>query len=147
LYAPGVYKAYINGVQKGSNYTNNSNITARGFRVGTTYSSEATMGGELLIDELRILKNNAFYTSNFTPANSQYMGNNDVVLTSTDIPELVELVDDGTWHVNLSSEKGLTHVDFDYVKKEVRISKNLPAAGNVRYTSWADYARFQIMRI
>lgn len=143
----GVYKAYINGVQKGSNYTNNSNITARGFRVGTTYSSEATMGGELLIDELRILKNNAFYTSNFTPANSQYMGNNDVVLTSTDIPELVELVDDGTWHVNLSSEKGLTHVDFDYVNKEVRISKNLPAAGNVRYTSWADYARFQIMRI
>lgn len=140
-------KAYINGAQAGSVYTNGSDVTERGFRVGTTYASEASFSGRILIDELRILKGIAFYTSNFTPASSQYMGNNDVTLDSTDIPELVELVDDGTWHVNLTSEKGLTHVDFDYENQEVRISKNLPAAGNVRYSSWKDYARFQIMRL
>lgn len=141
-------KLFVNGVQKGSTWTSSGfTYPKNGFSVGSRFSSYDSYRMDGNIDELRIIKGEAKYTSNFTPPISMHLGNNQKLITDTEIPELAELVNDGTWHINMSSEFGLTEVAFDYGAKAIILNKTLPSIGNVYYSSDQDYARFQVLRI
>ncbi len=141
-------KLFVNGVQKGSTWTSSGfNYPKNGFSVGSRFSSYNSYRMDGNIDELRIIKGEAKYTSNFTPPISMHLGNNQKLITDTEIPELAELVNDGTWHINMSSEFGLTEAAFDYGAKAIILNKTLPSIGNVYYSSDQDYARFQVLRI
>ena len=141
-------RLFINGVQRGGTWTNSAfNYSGNGFNVGNRYSSPSNGRMDGNIDELRIIKGEAKYTSNFTPPISMHLGNNQKIITDTEIPELAELVNDGTWHINMSSEFGLTEAAFDYGANAIILNKKLPSVGNVYYSSDQDYARFQVLRI
>ena len=81
----GVLKIFVNGIQGYSAaYTVNLNRTA-GLIIGDTLSGNAYAG---YIDELRITKGIARYTSNFTPQTTQFLdsagdANSSVVVNST----------------------------------------------------------------
>jgi hypothetical protein len=62
--ASGVIKIYINGVQSGSSYTGTANFSSPIYAIGGNGSNDF----DGLIDELRITRGVARYTSNFTPS-------------------------------------------------------------------------------
>ena len=69
----GVTKLYINGVQSGSSYTDTNNYTSgvnTGI-VGGFYDGSASWNG--YIDDFRITRGIARYTSNFTPPTSAFL--------------------------------------------------------------------------
>lgn len=62
--ASGSMKAFINGTQAGSTYTSSENFTQNQVTIGYLYGSSFGFTGNL--DEMRITKGVARYTSNFT---------------------------------------------------------------------------------
>lgn len=68
--ASGSTRLFINGVQGGSTYTDANNYSNQQLRIGTNFDASLAMSG--YIDDLRITKGIARYTSNFTPQTSQW---------------------------------------------------------------------------
>lgn len=69
----GTVKCFVDGTQVGSDWSNATNIQSGTFgaKIGTYYDgSQDPMNG--WIDELRIVKGTAVWTSNFTPPSSAY---------------------------------------------------------------------------
>jgi hypothetical protein len=69
--ASGVSKLFINGVQEGSSYTNSASYTAEGLWVGSVPAASQHFNGYL--DDLRITKGIARYTSNFNPDTDSFI--------------------------------------------------------------------------
>jgi len=66
----GTTKMFVGGTQAGSNYTDANNYVASLFRVGSNINADAFFNG--YIDDLRITKGIARYTSNFTPPDAPF---------------------------------------------------------------------------
>jgi hypothetical protein len=66
----GTTKMFVGGTQAGSNYTDANNYVASLFRVGSNINADAFFNG--YIDDLRITKGIARYTSNFTPTDAPF---------------------------------------------------------------------------
>jgi hypothetical protein len=66
----GVTKLYINGSQAGSNYTDANSYVASSMTIGATPSAVNTYNWSGYIDDFRITKGYARYTSNFTAPTS-----------------------------------------------------------------------------
>ena len=83
----GTCRVFVNGVQKNSG-TRNENLTATGCRIGTLSGYEAYYAFDGYLDDFRITKGVARYSSSFTPPTS--------ALTNTVPSGTVELRMDGT---------------------------------------------------
>jgi len=83
----GTCRVFVNGVQKNSG-TRSENLTATGCRIGTLSGYEAFYAFDGYLDDYRITKGVARYTSNFNPPTSD--------LTNTVLGGTVELRMDGT---------------------------------------------------
>ena len=66
----GTTKLFINGSQEGSNYADTNSYTSSVFRTGSNIAGDAFFNG--YIDDLRITKGIARYTSNFTPPTAPF---------------------------------------------------------------------------
>lgn len=154
-------RMFVNGVSQGS-FTDNIdyNDSPGGIAIGgngyfmqvfENFSGDFFHGN---IDEIISNRTVATYTSNFTPPSSQSTGGAVVTIGSDVIPELVELVDDGTWHISQASEGGRNDVSFDYINKQIRITETRPLAGSQsgNFNFPGDnvdprFARFHVFRV
>ena len=66
----GTTRVFINGTQAGSNYSDANNYVSSVFRIGGNVNTDAFFNG--YIDDLRITKGVARYTSNFTPPTAPF---------------------------------------------------------------------------
>ena len=154
-------RMFVNGVSQGS-FTDNIDyndppggiaIGANGYfmQVFENFSGDFFHGN---IDEIISNRTVAAYTSNFTPPSAQQTGGAVFRIGSDVIPELVELEDDGTWHISQASEGGRNDVSFDYINKQIRITETRPLAGSQsgNFNFPGDnvdprFARFQVFRV
>ena len=68
----GITRMFINGIQSGSSYSDTNSYVSSVFRIGGNIAGDAFFNG--YIDDLRITKGVARYTSNFTPPTAQLPG-------------------------------------------------------------------------
>lgn len=74
----GVTRAFVNGTQVGSNYTDSNNYLARGIRIGADPNGNFAFPG--YIDDVKISKGVSRYNSNFTAPTSALTGDLNTVL-------------------------------------------------------------------
>ena len=91
----GQTKAFINGTQVGSTYTDSNNYAQRGIRIGADPSGNYAFTG--YIDDVRISKGAARYTTTFPVPTTAFAGDNDTVLLLhfTGTPGSATILDDG----------------------------------------------------
>jgi len=119
-------KMFVNGTQSGSTYTDNNTYIQGPLVIGARYNATLPLGG--YIDDLRIEKGVAKYTTNFTPSS--------VALTS-DTNTVLMLHFDGT-------NGSTVFVDDGYTQQNLRTS----AGGTASIINFADYSDFGVeMRI
>lgn len=101
-------KLFLNGVQQGATYTDTRNYIATPIRIGARFDGTLAFTGH--IDELRISKGVARYTSAFTPSTSAFTGDSDtVLLLHFDGANLsTNIVDDGITIQDIRSSAGGT---------------------------------------
>ena len=68
----GITRMFINGIQSGSSYSDTNSYVSSVFRIGGNIAGDAFFNG--YIDDLRITKGVARYTSNFTPPKAELPG-------------------------------------------------------------------------
>jgi predicted acyltransferase (DUF342 family) len=71
-------RLFLNGVQEGSTYTDTRDYIQTPVRIGSRWNDTGYFQG--YIDELRISKGVAQYTTNFTPATTEFTGDSSTVL-------------------------------------------------------------------
>jgi len=114
-----VTKIFLNGVQEGSSYTDTTNYSSRGLRIGINYAGSGAFAG--VIDEIRVSKGIAKYTSNFAVPTSEFVKTADTVLL-----------------LHLNGTDGSTNIEDDsFVIQDVRT-----ATGTAKYIELVDYSDF-----
>lgn len=115
-------KLFLNGSQEGITYTDSNNYAARPFVVGADYTGVNAFTGN--IDDIRVCKGSAKYTSAFTAPTTALTGDNSTVLL---------LHFDGTNNSTLILDDGITLQD-------IRTS----AGGTAFIIDFADYSDFGV---
>ena len=108
----GSTKAYVNGVQQGSSYTDSTSYTASGITaIGAQYDATIKFTG--YISNVRVVKGTAVYTTNFTPSTSPLTS---ITNTSLLTAQYAEFFDASTNHftiTNNGSTPAITANPFD----------------------------------
>jgi len=115
-------KLFLNGGQEGITYTDSNNYAARPFVVGADYTGVNAFTGN--IDDIRVCKGSAKYTSAFIAPTTALTGDNSTVLL---------LHFDGTNNSTLIIDDGITLQD-------IRTS----AGGTASIIDFADYSDFGV---
>jgi hypothetical protein len=112
-------RAFINGTQAGSTYTDNNTYVQGPITIGARF--DGTLGFTGNIDEVRISKGIAKYTSNFSVPTSEFVKTADTVLL-----------------LHCNGTTGSTEIEDDsFVVQDVRT-----ATGSARYIELVDYSDF-----
>ena len=113
-------KLFVNGTQVGSTYTDTNNYVQNPLTIGARYSATNFFPGN--IDDLRVEKGVAKYTSNFTAPSKALVA---------DVNTVLLLHFDGT-------NNSTTFLDDGYTQQDVRTS----AGGTASIINFADYTQF-----
>jgi hypothetical protein len=112
-------KLFVNGVQSGSTYTDNNNYIQGPVTIGARY--DGAQGALGYIDEVRISKGVAKYTSNFAVPTSEFVKTADTVLL-----------------LHLNGTDGSTAIEDDsFILQDIRT-----LTGTARYIEMVDYSDF-----
>lgn len=116
----GTTKAFVNGTQVGSDYTDSNNYLARGLRIGADPNGNYAFPG--YIDDVRISKGVSRYSSNFVSPTSALTGDLNTVLLL---------------HFN-GTNNSTTFLDDGITYQDLRTS----AFGTANLINFADYSDF-----
>ena len=117
----GVTRAFVNGTQVGSDYTDSNNYAQRGVRIGADPNGNFAFAG--YIDDIRISKGVGRYSSNFTAPTSVLSGDLSTVLLL---------------HFN-GANNSTTFIDDGVTLQDIR---NTTTGGSATLINFADYSDF-----
>ncbi len=113
-------RAFVNGTQVGATYTDTNNYAARPLRIGADPNGSFAFTGYL--DEIRVSKGSARYTTNFTPLTSEFYRDSNTSLLL---------------HFNGDNDSTI-FTDDSYVVQDVRSSSGATA----KFIELVDYSDF-----
>jgi hypothetical protein len=134
-------KMFLNGVQEGTTYTDTNTYTQKPLNIGADYSGSYAFTG--YIDDVRISKGVARYTSNFTAPTAQLEGDIDTVLLLhfNGTTGSTTFLDDGVTYQDLRTNAGgtakiINYADYGDFGAEIRSIASASVYGN--YGAYGD---------
>lgn len=131
----GVTKAFINGTQVGSDYTDANNYAERGVRVGADPNGNYAFAG--YIDDVRVSKGTGRYSSTFIPPTSALTGdlNTVLLLHFNGTNNSTTILDDGITYQDLRTNAGgtaqlINFADYSDFGAEIRAIGSANVYGN-----------------
>ncbi len=131
----GVTRAFVNGVQVGSNYADSNSYAARPIRIGADPNGNFAFTG--YFDDVRITKGVARYTSNFTVSTVPLTGDLSTVLLLhfNGVNNSTTILDDGITYQDLRTSAGgtasvINFADYSDFGAEMRAIGSANVYGN-----------------
>ena len=128
-------KLFINGTQEGSTWTDNTTYVETGIRIGAGFNDTSFVDGNF--DEVRVVKGEAKYTTNFTPSTLPFVGEDGTILLLhfEGLDGSTDIVDDGISGQDIRFSGGATAskttlVDLSDFGAEIRLIGSASVYGN-----------------